>query len=149
MSFAADLLAPERIFLDLPVESRKALYDWLGERLAPMLGCPAKTLSESLEERERLGSTALGEGVAIPHGRIKGLDKPWGVFVRPARPLPFDAPDGRPVSLIYVLLVPLAATDLHLKLLSELAEALSSPEFREALLHAPTPEAVRAAFARR
>ncbi|MFZ9492195.1 MAG: PTS sugar transporter subunit IIA, partial [Burkholderiaceae bacterium] len=87
--------------------------------------------------RERLGSTGLGAGVAIPHGRIKGLKQALGAFVRLAKPLPFDAPDGQPVSLVFFLLVPEHANQEHLELLSELAEMLSDERFRDGLNQAP------------
>ena len=76
---------------------------------------------DSLFAREKLGSTGLGQGIAIPHGRIKGLKDALGAFVRPRQPIPFDAPDGKPVSLVFVLLVPEQATEKHLQILSELA----------------------------
>jgi PTS system nitrogen regulatory IIA component len=88
---------------------------------------------DSLFTRERLGSTGLGQGVAIPHGRIKGLKEAVGAFVRLAQPVPFDAPDGKPVSLVFLLLVPEQATEQHLRVLSELAQMLSDRELREKL----------------
>ena len=75
----------------------------------------------------------LGQGVAIPHGRIKGLKEAVGAFVRLAQPVPFDAPDGKPVSLVFLLLVPEQATEQHLRVLSELAQMLSDRELREKL----------------
>ncbi len=88
---------------------------------------------DSLFAREKLGSTGLGHGVAIPHGRIKGLRDTAGVFARLRSPIPFDAPDGEPVSLMFVLLVPEQATDLHLQILAELAHAFSDHQLRESL----------------
>jgi PTS system nitrogen regulatory IIA component len=93
---------------------------------------------DSLFARERLGSTGLGQGVAIPHGRIKGLKEALGAFIRVAQPVPFDAPDGNPVTLVFVLLVPEKATEKHLQILSELAQMFSEKPFREQLLAAPT-----------
>jgi PTS system nitrogen regulatory IIA component len=95
---------------------------------------------DSLFARERLGSTGLGHGVAIPHGRIKGLREAVGVLIRLKQPILFDAPDGKPVSLLFVLLVPDQATDLHLQLLSELAQLFSSKALREKLLAAQDAE---------
>ncbi len=94
---------------------------------------------DSLFAREKLGSTGLGQGIAIPHGRIKGLKEAVGAFVRMKQPIPFDAPDGQPVNLIFVLLVPDRATDLHLQILSELAQMFSDKPFRERLLASATP----------
>ena len=133
MSLLASLLAPERILLDVPASSKDALYEEVGSRLADPLNVPAKTLTASLQAREKLGSTGLGQGVAIPHGRIKGLKQACGCFVRAATPIAFGAPDGLPVNLIFVLLVPEHATDLHLQILSELAQCLGDKTFRERL----------------
>ena len=91
------------------------------------------TVTDNLFARERLGSTGLGHGVAIPHGRIKGLKSPLAAVIRVAQPLPFDAPDDEPVSLLIFLLVPEAATQRHLEILSEIAEMLSDRELRERL----------------
>ena len=82
----------------------------------------------------------MGEGVAIPYGRIKGLREARAALVRLAEPIPFDAPDGEPVSLIFVLLVPERATDLHLQILSELAQMCSDQTFRERLARAATAD---------
>lgn len=139
MSLLATLLAPERILLDVPAASKDALYEEVGARLTGLLNVPAKTITASLLAREKLGSTGLGQGVAIPHGRIKGLRQAFGCFVRPRVPVPFGAPDGVPANLIFVLLVPEQATDLHLQILSELAHRLGDQAFRERLqgLHDP------------
>ena len=91
------------------------------------------TVTDNLFARERLGSTGLGHGVAIPHGRIKGLKNPLAAVVRVQQPIPFDAPDEEPVSLLIFLLVPEAATQRHLEILSEIAEMLSDRELRERL----------------
>ena len=85
----------------------------------------------------------LGLGVAIPHGRIKGLKGATGAFLRLAAPVPFDSPDGRPVSLLFVLLVPEQATEQHLQILSELAEKFSDPTCREGLSNAASAEEIR------
>mgnify|MGYP001179554073 CR=1 FL=1 len=100
----------------------------------------------SLTERERLGSTALGRGVAIPHARAKGLDHPVAAYVRLKNPIPFDAPDGKPVSDIFVLIVPLYAADKHLHLLAQVAEMFCDKAFRERLRACAHPQDVYAAF---
>jgi len=97
---------------------------------------------DSLFARERLGSTGLGQGVAIPHGRIKGMKEAVGAFFRLAQAVPFDAPDGLPVSLAFILLVPQQATEQHLQILSELAQMLSDREFRALLAGDTTAEAL-------
>jgi PTS system nitrogen regulatory IIA component len=97
---------------------------------------------ESLLGRERLGSTALGHGVAVPHGRVKGLDQALAAFFRLAQPIPFDAPDGQPVSMLLCLLVPETATQQHLDILAELAHLMSNKTLREALATETDPSAV-------
>jgi PTS system nitrogen regulatory IIA component len=96
-------------------------------------GIGRSSVTDNLFARERLGSTALGEGVAIPHGRIKGLKQPLAAFVRLDQPIPFESPDGQPVSLLIFLLVPEQATQQHLEILSEIAQLLSDREARERL----------------
>jgi PTS system nitrogen regulatory IIA component len=88
----------------------------------------------------------LGQGIAIPHGRLKGLKSAVGCFIRLAQPVPFDAPDGKPVNLMFVLLVPEAATEHHLQLLSELAQMFSDREFRDQVATATDPAAVHQIF---
>src|SRR6266550_1174368 len=100
-------------------------------------GVARSLVFDSLFARERLGSTGLGQGVAIPHGRIKGLKEAVAAFVRLAQPVPFDAPDGKPVSLVFLLLVPEQATEQHLRVLSELAQMFSDKALREAMSGAP------------
>lgn len=146
MSLLPDLLAPERILLDVPAASKEALYEEVGRRLAEALQVPAKTITASLLAREKLGSTGLGQGVAIPHGRIKGLKRAVGCFVRPRDAIPFGAPDGLPVNLIFVLLVPEQANELHLQILSELATLLGDRAFRDQLAGLSDPVAIHHLF---
>jgi len=94
-------------------------------------------ITDSLFARERLGSTGLGHGVAIPHGRIKGLKQPMAAMFQLLNPIGFDAPDEKPVSLMIFLLVPEAATQKHLEILSEIAELLSDGQLRDQLQAAP------------
>lgn len=146
MNLLPTLLAPDRILLDVAATSKDGLYEEVGARLAGMLGVPAKTLTASLQAREKLGSTGLGQGVAIPHGRIKGLKQACGCFIRTQAPVPFGALDGLPVKLIFVLLVPEHATDLHLQILSELAQCFGDPGFRERLSNLTDPAAIHQLF---
>ena len=95
-------------------------------------------VTDSLFSRERLGSTGLGHGVAIPHGRIKGLKSPMAAVFQLARPIGFEAPDELAVGLMIFLLVPEAATQKHLEILSEIAEMLSDADLREKLMVSPT-----------
>jgi PTS system nitrogen regulatory IIA component len=133
MNLIAKLLPPSNILLDLDVTSKKRMFEQAGLLFENNQGVARSLVFDSLFARERLGSTGLGQGVAIPHGRIKGLKEAVGAFVRLAQPVPFDAPDGKPVSLVFLLLVPEQATEQHLRVLSELAQMLSDRELREKL----------------
>ena len=133
MNLVAKLLPPSNILLDLDVTSKKRMFEQAGLLFENNQGVARSLVFDSLFARERLGSTGLGQGVAIPHGRIKGLKEAVGAFVRLAQPVPFDAPDGKPVTLVFLLLVPEQATEQHLRVLSELAQMLSDRELREKL----------------
>ncbi|MGB7543853.1 MAG: PTS IIA-like nitrogen regulatory protein PtsN [Burkholderiales bacterium] len=137
MNLIAKLLPPSNIVLGLDVTSKKRLFEQAGLLFENNQGVARSLVFDSLFARERLGSTGLGQGVAIPHGRIKGLKEAVGAFVRLAQAVPFDAPDGKPVSLVFVLLVPEQATDRHLQILSELAQMFSDRELRERLAGDP------------
>jgi PTS system nitrogen regulatory IIA component len=110
MNLIAKLLPPSNILLDLDVTSKKRMLEQAGLLFENNQGVARSLVFDSLFARERLGSTGLGQGVAIPHGRIKGLKEAVGAFVRLAQPVPFDAPDGNPVKLVFLLLVPEQAT---------------------------------------
>ncbi len=137
MSLVAKLLPPANVLLDLQVSSKKRLFEQVGLLFENNHGIARSLVFDSLFARERLGSTGLGQAVAIPHGRIKGLKDALGAFVRLAQPVPFDAPDGKPVNLLFVLLVPEQATEKHLQILSELAQMFSDRALREAMTAAP------------
>ena len=107
-------------------------------------GIARSTVSENLFARERHGSTGLGHGVAVPHGRIKGLKAPIAAFVRLSEAIPFESPDGLPVNLLIFLLMPDNVTQQHLEILSEVAEMFSSDAFREILNTDPDPLSVHA-----
>lgn len=142
MSLISEILQKEHIFLDMDVTSKKRVFEQVGLVFENSYGIARSIIFESLFEREKLGSTALGQEVAIPHGRIKNLKKAVGAFVRVKQPIPFDAPDGKPVSLIFILLVPANATDVHLQTLSELAQFFSAKTLREALFAATSAEEI-------
>ena len=148
MSQIAELLTAENILLDLDAGSKASLFDAVGALFETHHGLSRRLIVDSLLAREKLGSTGLGQGIAIPHGRIRGLAVAQGAFARLRSPIPFDAPDGKPVALVFVLLVPEQATEQHLQLLSELAQMFSETRFRESLA-APTDAAsLRAVFER-
>src|SRR6185295_17901340 len=113
--------------------SKKRLFEQIGLLFENTRQIPRARVFDALFDREKLGSTGLGFGVAIPHGRIKTLKEPVCCFVRTAAPIPFEAPDGAPVNLVFAMLVPEHATEAHLELLSELAQMFSDPGLREAL----------------
>jgi nitrogen PTS system EIIA component len=133
MSLAGKLLNPAHVVVDLPASSKKRLFEQAGLLFENQDGIARSQVFESLFARERLGSTGLGQGVAIPHGRIKGLKEALGAFIRLAQPIAFDSPDGAPVTLAFVLLVPEKATEKHLQILSELAQMFSERSLREAM----------------
>ena len=133
MSLVAKLLPPANVLLDLQVSSKKRLFEQVGLVFENHNGIARSLVFDSLFARERLGSTGLGQGVAIPHGRIKGLKDALGAFVRLAQPVAFDAPDAKPVTLLFVLLVPEQATEKHLQILSELAQMFSDRALRDAM----------------
>lgn len=142
MNLISKLLPQSNVILDLDVSSKKRVFEQVGLLFENHHHIARSQVFDSLFAREKLGSTGLGQGIAIPHGRIKGLKEALGAIVRMKQPIPFDAPDGQPVSLIFVLLVPDRATDLHLQILSELAQMFSDKPFREKLVAGATPAAV-------
>ena len=133
MNLIAKLLPPSNVILDLEVSSKKRVFEQVGLLYENNHHVARSQVFDSLFAREKLGSTGLGQGVAIPHGRIKGLKEALGAFIRVAQPVPFDAPDGKPVSLVFLLLVPEQATEQHLRVLSELAQMLSDRDLRAKL----------------
>ncbi|MDZ4350121.1 MAG: PTS sugar transporter subunit IIA [Xanthomonadaceae bacterium] len=141
-----DLLNPRRVLIDQHSTSKKKLLELVAARLAPEGSGLDSAIYDSLCARERLGSTGLGHGIAIPHGRCPGLKEATGVFVRLAEPVDFGAPDGTPVDLLFALAVPEHFTHQHLVLLSELAALFGETHFREQLRTAPDSKAVFALF---
>jgi len=137
MNLISSLLDPSHVALDVEATDKRALFERVAAMLEGASGLSRGQVVESLLARERLGSTGLGQGIAIPHGRVKGLRNAVGAFLRVRAPVPFDAPDSRPVSLAFVLLVPERATDMHLQILSELAQMFSDRELRRQLAVAP------------
>jgi len=143
MSLLSRLLPVSNVVLDLDLTSKKRVFEHVGLLFENSLGLSRGQIFDALLARERLGSTGLGHGIAIPHGRIKGLKDAVGAFIRLKTPIAFEAPDGNPVSLIFVLLVPEKATDVHLQILSELAQMFSERDMRAALAAAQDPAAAQ------
>jgi PTS system nitrogen regulatory IIA component len=146
MNHLSRLLPVSNVLLDFPASSKKRVFEQAGLIFENTQGIARAKVFDSLFARERLGSTGLGQGVAIPHGRIKGLKEAVAAFVRVAEPIPFDAPAGQPVALMVFLLVPEQATQQHLDILSELAQMLSDKSFRETLVTATDVNAVHVAL---
>lgn len=132
----ASLLTRERVeIIDAPLDLDAVIAHAASLLARPVggHGLPALMLAERLQERERLASTGLGHGVAIPHGRIGSLDRPRAAFLRLRTPVDFEAPDGRPVDLVIAMAVPEQAVAGHLVQLAEIAERFSDAQFRDAL----------------
>ena len=142
MNLISKLLPSENVLIDLDISSKKRVFERAGLLFENNQHIARSAVFDSLFAREKLGSTGLGQGIAIPHGRIKGLKEAVGALIRTREALPFDSPDGQPVNLVFVLLVPERATDLHLQILSELAQMFSDRVFREQLLNSTSAEAL-------
>ena len=131
MNRLASILPPAQVLVSLDATSKKRAFEEAGLLFEGLHGLSRALVTDSLFARERPGSTGLGHGVAIPHGRIKGLKSPMAAVFQLASPIGFDAPDEQPVVLLIFLLVPEAATQKHLEILSEIAELLSDAPLRE------------------
>jgi nitrogen PTS system EIIA component len=134
MNLISKILLPDNILLDTESTSKKRVFERVGLLFENNQQIARSQVFDSLFAREKLGSTGLGQGVAIPHGRIAKLRDATAAFVMTSHPIPFDAPDGQPVNLMFVLLVPERANDLHLQILGELAQMFSDTPFRNRLL---------------
>ncbi|MDO8448763.1 MAG: PTS sugar transporter subunit IIA [Rhodoferax sp.] len=133
MNRLASILPVAQVLVHVDATSKKRAFEEAGLLFENLHGFSRSLVTDSLFSRERLGSTGLGHGVAIPHGRIKGLKAPMAAVLQLAHPIGFDAPDEQAVSLLIFLLVPEAATQKHLEILSEIAEMLSDGGLREKL----------------
>lgn len=142
----ATLLAPEGVTLRGSASSKRQALHMVAEAAADSLGLDEGVLFAALLEREALGSTGLGAGVAVPHARIKGMTKVQAVFVRLETPVAYDAVDDRPVDLLMGLFAPPDSGAEHLRALAAVSRALRSAELRERLRQARTEDAVRALF---
>ena len=134
MTLLAKLLPISHVTLDLDVTSKKRLFEQIGLFFENENRLGRAQVFDALFAREKLGSTGLGFGVAIPHGRIKGLRETLAVFIRTKDGVPFESPDGAPVRLVFAMLVPEHATEQHLNMLSELAQLFSDTDLRQILL---------------
>src|SRR5262249_49619893 len=139
-----DLVAPNAIIPALKVNSKKQILQELAAKAADLCGQSERTILEILQQREKLGSTGVGNGIAIPHGKLPKLNKLFGLFARLERPADFDALDGQPVDLVFLLLAPEAAGADHLKALARVARLLRDPEVARKLRESRDAEAIYA-----
>jgi PTS system nitrogen regulatory IIA component len=140
----SDLLSPVAVLPSLHAQSKKQVLQELSQAAARLTGLPEREIFDTLLQRERLGSTGVGQGVAIPHGKSAALDRLFGVFARLARPVDFDSVDDQPVDLVFVLLAPESAGADHLKALARVARVLRDPEMAEKLRGADNADAIYA-----
>ncbi|HUH94069.1 MAG TPA: PTS sugar transporter subunit IIA [Casimicrobiaceae bacterium] len=140
----AAILGPADILLGLDTPTKNRAFQQIARFMASRQGVVEADVYEGLAEREKLGSTGIGYGIAIPHARIPGLARPVAAYVRTELPIPFDAPDGRPVGDMLILLVPEEATDEHLELLAEVADLFRDRSLRERLRGSSDPLVVHA-----
>ena len=147
MNRLSKLLPPANVVVDSVARDKSGALDVVAGLFASACAIEREKIRASLAAREQLGSTGLGQGVAIPHGRIRGLKKAVAAVVRLSEPVDFEAPDGRPVGLLLALLVPEHATQEHLEVLSELAQMLSVRQLRVELMAEPSADALCARIA--
>jgi nitrogen PTS system EIIA component len=138
----SDLLTPQAVMPALKVNSKKQALQELAARAAALCGRSEREVLDVLAQRERLGSTGIGNGIAIPHGKLPKLERLFGVFARLDRPVDFEALDGQPVDLLFLLLAPEAAGADHLKALARVARLLRDPEVARKLRESRDAEAI-------
>jgi len=140
----ADMMTPKAIVPNLKATSKKQALQELARRTAEVSGQPERAIFDVLLERERLGTTGVGNGIAIPHGKLPGLDRLYGLFARLDTPVDFDAIDDQPVDLIFLLLAPEGAGADHLKALARISRLLREPKTCEKLRGSETADAIYA-----
>ena len=144
MNRLSSILPVEQVLVGIDATSKKRAFEEAGLLFENLHDLSRALVTDSLFARERLGSTGLGHGVAIPHGRIKGLKSPMAAVFQLAQSIGFDAPDEQPVKILIFLLVPEAATQKHLEILSEIAELLSNAAVRDGMLVSETAASLHA-----
>lgn len=148
MNLITPLLSNDNIILDADINSKKRLFEEVGRLCEQQINLSQSEVFDCLFAREKLGSTGLGQGVAIPHGRLAGVKQAVVAFIRLKEPIEFESPDNKPVQLVFAMIVPEDANSQHLEVLSQLADVFSDKNAREALLNADHSEAVLAVFSR-
>ncbi|MDR3393673.1 MAG: PTS sugar transporter subunit IIA [Parasulfuritortus sp.] len=146
VNLIASRLGKEDILLDVEVSSKGALFDAIGQHMEQEHSLSCEAVASSLGRRELLGSTGLGDGFAIPHARVRNLDRIRIAYLQLKSPIPFDATDGKPVFDILVLLVPKEAADEHLKVLAEASRMFGNKRFRARLRECADPAAAKQLF---
>ncbi|SDF65001.1 phosphotransferase IIA-like nitrogen-regulatory protein PtsN [Bosea sp. AK1] len=142
-----DLLSPAAVISPLRANGKKQALQELAQHAASLTGLPDRELFEALLQRERLGSTGIGDGIAIPHGRMPAIDRLVGLFARTEKPIDFDALDGQPVDIIFVLIAPEGAGADHLKALARVARVLRNQTVLEQVRKVRDPAAIYAILA--
>lgn len=143
----SDILKPGAVRSLSQVTSKKRLFQELSEQAEALYGVPSSEVLDALQERESLGPTGVGHGVALPHARLHGLDQVAGLFLRLEKPLDFDAVDRQPVDLIFALLAPKSTGVDHLKALALVSRTLRDPDLRNKLRSNDDPTALHAVLA--
>ena len=138
----ADFIEPNQVVYAARVSNKQQLLQDLASRAATLLNPDAQTIVTALQAREELGSTGLGNGFALPHARIEGIDRLFGMFTRLNRPIHFDSIDGNPVDLVFLLLIPPTAGSKHLAALASISRYLRDKEFAARLRKAPSAAAL-------
>lgn len=144
----SDLISQDAVLASLKANSKKQVIQELSERAGTLLGVPARDIFDHLLQRERLGSTGIGQGVAIPHAKLASLDGLFGMFARLDKPIDFDAIDDEPVDLVFLLLAPEAAGADHLKALARIARLMREPGTAQKLRASHDSAAIYAVLSR-
>lgn len=144
----ADFLEPSCVRCDFAADTKKDLLQMIAAAMAPYLGIETQTVFQTLQQRERLGTTGLGQGIAIPHARLEGLTKIRGLFVRLKDPVGFEAIDSQPVDLVFALFAPADAGADHLEALAQVSRLLRSPDVVSALRRVSDPRLAHALLIR-
>jgi PTS system nitrogen regulatory IIA component len=140
----ADLLSPDAVVSHLKAASKKQVLQEMANKAASLTGLSGRRIYETLAEREKLGSTGMGQGIAIPHGRVAGVEKMTGLFAQLDHPVDFDSMDDQPVDLVFLLLAPEGAGADHLKALARVSRLLRNQAVCEKLRAAPQPSTLYA-----
>jgi len=138
----SQILSPEATFCSLKLSSKKKILEKVSEVMAESIDCSSQDIFESLFARERLGTTALGNGIAIPHGRVSACNEATAVFILLETPIDYDAADNVPVDIVFAIMVPEKADAEHLKYLAGIAKVLSEPTLISQIRHAHCGDAL-------